>query len=112
MLINQALGRLAFSGELPEFDHNEIVSWTEDKDSKDFTILMFKTETESAMLNKIIKTVTELLPEYDLNLEIIELDGKLMERGIKGIVLADAVIAQMKEAQRCRIRQSLSSMFS
>ena len=112
MLINQILGRLAFSGELPEFDHNEIVSWTEDKDSKDFTILMFKTETESAMLNKIIKTVTELLPEYELNLEIIELDGKLMERGIKGIVLADAVIAQMKEAQRCRIRQSLSSMYS
>lgn len=100
MLINQVLGRLAFSGELPEFDHNEIVSWTEDKDSEDFTILMFRTETESKMLDKIVKTVTELLPEYQLNLEIIELEGKLMERGIKGIILADAVINEMLEARQ------------
>ena len=112
MLINQVLGRLAFSGELPEFDHNEIVSWTEDKDSKDFTILMFKTETESAMLNRIVNTVTELLPEYDLNLEIIELNGKLMERGIKGIVLADAVISHMEAVRRCLIKLSQNFMCS
>ena len=105
MLINQVLGRLAFSGELPEFDHNEIVSWTEDSDSKDFVILMFRTQTESQLLDKIVGTVTELLPEYDLNIEIIGLDGRLMERGIKGIILADAVISKMKEAQRCPNRR-------
>ena len=98
MLINQILGRLAFSGELPEFDHNEIVSWTEDGDSRDFAILMFRTQTESELLDRIVGTVTELLPEYDLNIEIIGLDGKLMERGIKGIILADAVVARMKGA--------------
>ena len=112
MLINQVLGRLAFSGELPEFDHNEIVSWTEDKDSRDFVILLFRTQTESELLDKIVGTVTELLPEYDLNIEIIGLEGRLMERGIKGIILADAVISRMEEVQRCQSRQGPDSMSS
>jgi len=102
MLINQVLGRLAFSGELPEFDHNEIVSWTEDKDNNDFAMLMFKTQTESKMLDLIVDTVTDLLSEYNLNIEIIELDGKLMERCIKGIILADAVVNSMEESSRCQ----------
>jgi glucose/mannose-6-phosphate isomerase len=39
-LLNSVMGRLAFSGEIPEFDHNEIVSWTEDDDSKEFIIII------------------------------------------------------------------------
>lgn len=98
MLVNQVEGRLAFSGELPEFDHNEIVSWTEDKDNKAFVIIMFRAETESPLLNHIVRTVTDLLPEYDVNIKTVELDGRLMERGIRGIILADAVVNCMKEA--------------
>lgn len=97
MLINQVPCRLAFSGELPEFDHNEIVSWTEDSDNKDFIILMFKTQSDSELLDHIVGTVTTLLPEYGLNMLVLELHGKLMERGIRGIVLADAVINCMTE---------------
>lgn len=96
MLVNQVLGRLAFSGELPEFDHNEIVSWTEDDDNKSFIILMFRTETDSPLLDHIVTTVTTLLPEYGLNMITVDLSGKLMERGIRGIILADAVIDCMK----------------
>ena len=39
-LLNSVTGKLAFSGEIPEFDHNEIVSWTEDSDAKEFIILI------------------------------------------------------------------------
>ncbi len=39
-LLNGVTGKLAFSGEIPEFDHNEIVSWTEDADAKEFIILV------------------------------------------------------------------------
>ena len=39
-LLNSVTGKLAFSGEIPEFDHNEIVSWTEDTDAKEFIILI------------------------------------------------------------------------
>ncbi|MBE6527968.1 MAG: hypothetical protein E7Z64_02180 [Thermoplasmata archaeon] len=96
MLINQVLGKLAFSGELPEFDHNEIVSWTEDRNNREFIVLMFRINTDSELLNLIQNTVTELLPEYRLNIKVIDLEGGLMERAIKGIILADAVVDCMK----------------
>lgn len=96
MLVNQVLGRLAFAGELPEFDHNEIVSWTEDRNSDEFLILMFRIKTDSELLNRIQDTVMELLPEYDLKIQVIDLEGGLMERAIKGIILADAVVCSMK----------------
>ena len=40
ILLNNITEKLAFSGELPEFDHNEIVSWTEDADNKEFIIIV------------------------------------------------------------------------
>ena len=96
MLINQVIGKLAFSGELPEFDHNEIVSWTEDRNNREFTILMFRIKTDSELLNKIEDTVVGLLPEYKLNLNVIDIEGEVMERAVKGIILADAVVTCMK----------------
>ena len=99
MLINQVIGKLAFSGELPEFDHNEIVSWTEDRNNREFMILMFRIRTDSELLNKIEDTVTGLLPEYKLNIKVIDLEGELMERAIKGIILADAVVGCMMEGE-------------
>ena len=96
MLINQVIGRLAFSGELPEFDHNEIVSWTEDRSNREFLVLMFRTNTESELLNRIQEKVTGLLPEYKLNITVIDIEGELMERAIKGIIMADAVVDCMK----------------
>ena len=95
MLMNEVIGKLAFSGELPEFDHNEIVSWTEDSNNSEFIILMLKVKTDSELLNKIQDTVTELLPEYKLIIKVIDLEGILMERAIKGIILADSVIGCM-----------------
>jgi hypothetical protein len=38
----------------------------------------------------------ELLPENDLKIQVIDLEGGLMERAIKGIILADAVVCSMK----------------
>jgi len=95
MLINQVLGRLAFSGELPEFDHNEVVSWTEDKDNEGFILIILRTESDSELLDKIVNIVTSLLPEYGLDMEVIDIQGKLMERGIRGIILADAVVSRL-----------------
>jgi len=99
MLINQVIGKLAFSGELPEFDHNEIVSWTEDRSSSEFVILIFKIKSGSELLDHIVSTVTDLLPEYGLDVKVIDLEGEVMERCICGIILADAVINCMKEAE-------------
>ena len=97
ILLNSATGKLAFSGELPEFDHNEIVSWTEDSDSKEFIILIIQSESDSLLLNKIFNSVTSILFEYNLQLEVIKIEGELVERSIRGIMLADAVIAHLTE---------------
>ncbi len=99
MLINQVIGKLAFSGELPEFDHNEIVSWTEDRNNSEFVVLIFRIKTGSDLLDHIVSTVTQLLPEYGLDVEVVDLDGDVMERSIRGIILADAVINCLKEAE-------------
>jgi len=99
MLINEVIGKLAFSGELPEFDHNEIVSWTEDSDASEFFILMFRTKSDSKLLDHIVNTVTTLLPEYNLDMKVIDLEGELMERAIRGIILADAVVNCLKESE-------------
>ena len=50
-------------------------------------------------MNKIEDTVTGLLPEYKLNIKVIDLEGELMERAIKGIILADAVVGCMMEGE-------------
>ena len=99
MLINQVAGELAFSGELPEFDHNEIVSWSENSDNEDFIILMVKSESDSELLDHIEEAVSSLLKKHGLNMEILEIEGKLMERGLRGIILADAVANFLKEVE-------------
>ena len=57
---------------------------------------MFRIKTDSELLNRIQDTVMELLPEYDLKMQVIDIEGGLMERAIKGIILADAVVCNMK----------------
>ena len=51
------------------------------------------------MLNKIFNSVTSILSEYNLNLEVIKVEGDLIERGIRGIMLADAVVARLSEGE-------------
>ena len=43
--------------------------------------------------------MTSILSEYELNLEIIPLEGALVERSIRGIMLADAVISSLAEEE-------------
>lgn len=97
MLLNSIVNKLAFSGEFPEFDHNEIVSWTEDKDSREFIMLIIKSESESELLDKIFDSAIKVLSKYKLDIEVIDIDGTIMERSIKGIILADAVINRLSE---------------
>ena len=43
--------------------------------------------------------MTSILSEYKLHLETITLEGALVERSIRGIMLADAVIARLAEEE-------------
>ena len=50
-------------------------------------------------MNRIFNSVTSVLSEYKLHLEIIPMEGALVERSIRGIMLADAVIARLAEEE-------------
>jgi hypothetical protein len=50
-------------------------------------------------LNRIFNSVTSILSEYSLHLEVISVEGTLVERSIRGIMLADAVIARLAEEE-------------
>jgi len=100
MLINDEVGRLAFSGEFPEFDHNELVGWADEKtDAYDFIIIAFRINTESDLLNRIFDIATALLKENGLDVRVIDIEGNIPERGIRGIIYADAVAKYLKEAE-------------
>lgn len=100
MLINDEVGRLAFSGEFPEFDHNELVGWADKKtDTSDFIIIAFRIVTESDLLNLIFDTATDLLKENGLDIRVIDIEGEIPERCIRGIIYADAVARYLKEAE-------------
>jgi len=100
MLINDEIGSLAFSGEYPEFNHNELVSWTDrDSDTSDFIIIVFRIDTGSDLLNRILNTSTDLLREHRLKVRIIDVTGGLVERSIRGVIFADAVANYLMEAE-------------
>jgi glucose/mannose-6-phosphate isomerase len=100
MLINDEIGSLAFSGEYPEFNHNELVSWTDkDSDTSDFIIIVYRIDTGSELLNRILNISTDLLKQHRLKVRIIDVGGGLVERSIRGIIYADAVANYLKEAE-------------
>jgi len=100
MLINEVIMHLAFSGEYPEFDHNELVSWADkDSDSTEFVLIIFKIKTGSDLLDHIVDTSTGLLKEQKIKLVTFEIEGDILERCIRGVIFADAVANFLKEAE-------------
>lgn len=52
---------LAFSSELPEMDHNEIVGWVKDARSKNFGVVFLDHEARSAQMKKRVKATKDML---------------------------------------------------
>ena len=50
-------------------------------------------------MNRIFNSVTSILSEYKLHLEVISVEGALVERSIRGIIMADAVITRLSEEE-------------
>ena len=50
-------------------------------------------------MDRIFNSVTSILSEYKLNLEVITLEGALVERSIRGIIMADAVVSRLSEGE-------------
>lgn len=83
-------GRLSFTGELPEFDHNELVGWSDpNSHAPELSMVVLRGTSGSDLVNVIVDCMMEVLEENGR--PVVETDigsGPTMERNIRGIMLA------------------------
>ena len=98
MSLNDDMGLPSFYGELPEFNHNEIVGWANhNQDDSDLKIVMLRGKYKNEVLNKITDKTIEVLEENGRHvIDIIIPGDDPMERNMRAIILADYISQLMK----------------
>lgn len=89
--INENSKVIAFSGILPEFNHNEIVGWYDD-DNKVFFHPFLMIDDNFEEIASIIKATKGVLVSRDVELDILKVKGKsIIERNIYAVLFGDYV---------------------
>ena len=98
MSLNEDMGIPAFCGELPEFNHNEIVGWANhNQDDSDLRIVMLRGRYKNEVLSKIIDKTIEVLEENGRHVIDIKIIGNdAIEKNMRAILLADYISQLMK----------------
>lgn len=82
-------GILSFTGELPEFDHNELVGWSDSNvHAPELTMVVLRGSSESGLVNSIVGCMMEVLEENGR--AVVEADigsGGTLERNLRGLIL-------------------------
>ena len=98
MSLNDDMGTPAFCGELPEFNHNEIVGWANhNQNDDDLRIVMLRGKYKNEVLTQIIDKTIEVLEEngrHVIDLKI--LGSEPMEKNLRAIILGDYISQLMK----------------
>ena len=84
---------LSFFGELPEFDHNELVGWSDpNAHAPELSMIVLKGSGESQLVEDIVSCMTEVLNENGRDVVTISLGGgSSMESNLRGIALGHMV---------------------
>ncbi len=92
-------GLLSFVGELPEFDHNELVGWSDpNTHAPELRMVVLRGESPSELVNIIIKCMAEVLEENGR--DIMEVDigsGGALDRNIRGLLIGYTVAKVVHE---------------
>ena len=93
MSFNEDLGSLAFCGELPEYNHNEIVGWANhNQNDDDLKIAFLRGKYKNDVLTKIIDKTIEVLEESGRHVMDLKILGEEpMEKNLRAIMLGDFV---------------------
>ena len=96
--LNEDMGIPSFCGELPEFNHNEIVGWANhNQDDSDLKIVMLRGKYKNEILSKIIDKTIEVLEENGRHVIDIKIIGNdTIEKNMRAILLADYISQLMK----------------
>jgi glucose/mannose-6-phosphate isomerase len=90
--INENAKMLAFSGEFPEMNHNQLVGWVEDERRKDFVPVFLKTIASSGSVGEKMGVSVQLIKESRNQPVEVELSGRtVLETSLMGIMLGDFV---------------------
>ena len=84
---------LSFYGELPEFDHNELVGWSDPNEhAGDILISVLNGGEMSRFVSTIVECMIEVLRENGRDVEVPRISGcTSLERNLCGMVLLDEV---------------------
>ena len=98
MSLNEDMGIPSFCGELPEFNHNEIVGWANhNQEDDDLRIVMLRGKYKRQVLSDIIDKTVEVLEENGRHVIDIKILGNdAIEKNMRAILLADYISQLMK----------------
>lgn len=96
--LNDDMGYPAFCGELPEFNHNEIVGWANhNQEDDDLRIVMLRGKYKNQVLTDIIDRTMEVLEESGRHVIDVRIPGDdPLEKNMRAIILADYISQLMK----------------
>lgn len=98
MSFNEDMGSPAFCGELPEFNHNEIVGWANhNQDDDDLRLVFLRGKYKNEVLTTIIDKTVEVLEEsgrHVIDIKVIGSDP--FEKNMRAILLGDFISNALK----------------
>ena len=90
--INENSKMMAFSGTIPESNHNDIMWWTEGSKRDTFQIILFQEDESSKIMRKLLNITVCTLRERGMNPLVIRIRGRTaIERGLRAIMIGDYV---------------------
>lgn len=88
-------GVVAFHGELPEFDHNELVGWFDPNlHAPELRIIVLNGPTTSGLLDFIVGSMVDILENEGRPVMYIDLGEKAdpLYKNLRGMILADVAV--------------------
>ena len=89
---NENSKMLSFYGTMPEFNHNELVGWTNDSMIKDYTPVILFDDGVSKMLKAMAETPISMIQERGISVYVHHIDGSnALEKMLKAVLTGDFV---------------------
>ena len=92
--VGSARSDISFFGELPEFDHNELVGWSDPNiHAPELRLLVIRGEVQSRLVTEILRCMLEVLDENGRHAVVADLgSGDSMTKNIRAMILARMVV--------------------
>jgi glucose/mannose-6-phosphate isomerase len=94
--INENSKFISFCGSLPEFNHNEIVGWTNDENNRIFMPVILYDDGASGIIRCMMDTTIGITQDRKLKIVSYHVKGSCnLEKNLKCIILGDFVSLQL-----------------